>query len=74
MKGEIAMKTGQTPTSRTSPEASLIVPQSEAYHLERYAAAYAQFDAEMTVQFQELELRFSQYLTPMAKRENLGRR
>ena len=63
-----------TPTSRTSPEASLIVPQFEAYDLERYAAAYAQFDAEMTAQFQELEFRFSQYLTPQAKRENLGRR
>ena len=68
------MKTTHQPASRTFLVPCLIVTRDESFHLNRDTAAYTQFDAEMTAEFKELELRFSQYLTPQAKRENLGRR
>ena len=67
------MKITHQPASRTFSDPCLIAPQGESFHLDREGAAYIQFDAQMTAQLQELELRFSQYLTPQAKRENLGR-
>ena len=49
--------------------------QSEVIDQERYNAAYARFDALMTAQLQELELRFRPFWTPQAKkREVFGRR
>ena len=68
------MKITHQPASRSSVDPCLMAPHDESFHLDRDGAAYAQFDAEITAQLQELELRFSQYLTPQAKRENLGRR
>ena len=68
------MKITHQPASRTFSVSCLIAPRDESFHLDRDGAAYVQFDAAITAQFQELELRFSQYLTPQAKRENLGRR
>jgi len=68
------MKITHQPASRSFSVPSLIAHRDESFHLDRDGAAYVQFDAQMTAQFQELEFRFSQYLTPQAKRENLARR
>jgi len=68
------MKITHQPASRTSVDPCLIARHDESFHLDLEGAAYIQFDAQMTAQLQELEVRFSQYLTPQAKRENLGRR
>jgi streptogramin lyase len=68
------MKITHQSASRTFSDPCLIAPHHESFHLDRDGAAYVQFDSQMTAQFQELEARFSQYLTPKAKRENLGRR
>lgn len=73
-KGTSIMKITHQPASRSSVDPSLIAPHDESFHLDRDGAAYLDFDAQMTAQLQELEARFSQYLTPQAKRENLGRR
>jgi hypothetical protein len=68
------MKITHQTTSRSSLDPCLIAPHDETFGLDRETAAYAEFDAQMTAQFLELERRFSQYLTPKAQRENLGRR
>ncbi len=68
------MKITHQPASRSFLDRGPIAAQDESFHLDRDTAAYTLFDAEMTAEFKELELRFSQYLTPQAKRENLGRR
>ena len=68
------MKITHQTASRTSLDSCLNAPHDEAFGLDRETAAYAEFDAQMTAQLQELERRFSQFLTPKAKRENLGRR
>ena len=69
------MNIGHTPTTGFSAESCLADRQSEAHDLERYAVAYARFDALMTAQLQELEFRFRDFWTPQAKKMAiLGRR
>ncbi len=69
------MNIGHTPSTGNSSEATCLVDQQSALHIERYALAYARFDALMTAQLQELEFRFRDFWTPQAKkRELLGRR
>ena len=65
------MNIGHTPTTGSSVESCLADRQSEAHDLERYAAAYARFDALMTAQLQELEFRFRGFWTPQAKKASL---
>ena len=67
------MNNDHTPKYGSSPETCLI--DKQAHDLERYAAAYARFDALMTAQLLELEFRFRDFWSPQAKkRELLGRR
>ncbi len=69
------MNIGPIPTTGSSAETCLIDRRSEAFHLERYAVAYTQFDAQMTAQLRELELDYRDFWTPQAKKkELLGRR
>ena len=42
--------------------------------IDRFAAAYARFDALMTAQFQELEHKFRHYAPPRARRPFPGRK
>ena len=75
MRGDIKMNIGQKPTTGSFAESSQADRQSEVYRLERFAAAYVQFDAQMTTQLEELELDFQDFWTPQAKKmELLGRR
>lgn len=68
------MKITHQAASRSFLDRGPVATRDDSFHLDRDTAAYTQFDAEMTAEFKELELRFSQFLTPRAKRENLGRR
>jgi hypothetical protein len=68
------MNISHVPTSGPSAKTCLVDIHSETFDLERYAAAYAQFDAQMTAQLQGLETQFRQYWTPQAKKDYLGRR
>ncbi|MFN0017622.1 MAG: hypothetical protein ACKVP0_05130 [Pirellulaceae bacterium] len=69
------MNIGHTPKTGSSPETCLLDKHSEAHALERYALAYARFDALMTAQLLELEFRFRDFWSPQTKkRELLGRR
>ena len=58
------MKSHQTPNSDPSSQTNRI--SQPLSHIERFAVAYAQFDADLTSQFQELEDRFRRYWTPRA--------